>query len=245
VHGHAIQAAARELIALGITDSEVARRLGVPRTTVRDWRAPRYAGAPRDVCWRCWRLTRPVRFEPADYTELLGLYLGDGHITALARTERLRIFLDARHETIVDEADALLRRCFPNNRVARVVRARERMVILSLHNGHLSCLFPQHGPGKKHDRQIVLEPWQEALVDAAPWSLLKGLIRSDGCAYINRTGKYEYLSYCFDNQSREIRALFVEACGRVGVECRASGTSIRIYRRASVALMLDHVGIKN
>jgi hypothetical protein len=63
--------------------------------------------------------------------------------------------------------------------------------------------------------------------------------------FINRTGIYEYLSYCFDNRCSAIRDLFVEACGLVGVEPRASGTSVRIYRRASVALMLEHVGIKD
>jgi len=62
---------------------------------------------------------------------------------------------------------------------------------------------------------------------------------------VNRTGPYEYFSYCFDNESADIRELFVAACGLVGVDCRPSGTSVRIYRRASVQLMLDHVGIKD
>jgi hypothetical protein len=35
--------------------------------------------------------------------------------------------------------------------------------------------------------------------------------------------------------------LFVRTCRLVDVECRRS---VRIYRRASVALMLEHVGIK-
>jgi hypothetical protein len=186
-----------------------------------------------------------VRLQPADYAELLGLYLGDGHITRLARTERLRIFLDSRHTAIVDETEALLHRCFPQNRIARVHPRGKRMVVLYVYNGHLSCLFPQHGPGKKHDRPIVLEPWQEAVIDEAPWAVLKGFIRSDGCVFINRTGKYEYLSYCFDNHSADIRRLFVEACRRVGVQCRPAGRSVRIYRRASVALMMRHVGIKS
>jgi hypothetical protein len=244
VHAGETHAAALALIAAGVNDCEVARRLGVPRTTVRDWRAPRYKRGLVETCWRCWRGTRPIRFEPADYTELLGLYLGDGHITRLARTERLRIFLDSRHGTIVEETAALLRRCFPANRLGRFHPAGERMVVLWLYQGHLSCLFPQHGPGKKHERSIVLEPWQRDLVAAAPWALLRGLIRSDGCVFINRTGKYEYLSYCFDNESADIRRLFVDTCRQVGVDCRLAGTSVRIYRRASVALMLEHVGAK-
>jgi hypothetical protein len=197
------------------------------------------------VCWRCWHPSRQVVFSPSDYAELLGLYLGDGYIGELARTERLRLFLDARHTRIVAETDALLRRCFPDNRIGRLAPGAASMVVLWVFHSHLGCLFPQHGPGKKHERPIVLEPWQKALLDAEPWAFLRGCIRSDGCAFVNRTGKYEYLSYCFDNESHDIRALFVRACRRVGVDCRPAGTSVRVYRRASVALMLEHVGVKS
>ena len=146
------------------------------------------------------------------YAELLGLYLGDGHITQMARADRLRLFLDAKYPNIVDESEALLRRCFPENRVGRVVAEEGRMVVLWAYSLHLTCLFPQHGAGKKHDRPVVLEPWQNALVDAAPWAFLRGCIRSDGCVFVNRTGRYEYLSYDFSNLSQDILDLFVATC---------------------------------
>jgi hypothetical protein len=129
--------------------------------------------------------------------------------------------------------------------VGRVHPREDRMVVLWLYHGHLSCLFPQHGPGKKHERPILLEPWQQALVEAAPWAFLRGCIRSDGCVFINRTGKYEYLSYEFKNRSPGIRELFAATCDRVGVACRVNGDRIAIYRRSSVALLLEHVGIKS
>src|SRR5918992_5915405 len=153
VHAAAIRTEALALVASGLNDCEIARRLGVPRTTVRDWRRPRYVARTRapELCPRCWRPSRSIQFEPADYAELLGLYLGDGHITELARTERLRIFLDARYSKIVDDAEALLRRCFPANRVCRVLRHEGSMAILMLYSAHLTCLFPQHGPGRKHE----------------------------------------------------------------------------------------------
>ena len=187
---------------------------------------------------------RPVQFDAAGYAHLLGLYLGDGHISAMPRTQRMRIFLDARYGAIVDEAEQLLRSTFPGNRTGRLYRHDGAMVVLHTHHNHLTCLFPQHGPGKKHERPIQLERWQEDLVLAAPWEFLKGCIRSDGCVFVNRTGRYEYLSYAFDNRSAEIRQLFVAICRFVGVECRPAGTSVRIYRRASVALMREHVGVK-
>jgi hypothetical protein len=96
----------------------------------------------------------------------------------------------------------------------------------------------------KHDRSIRFESWQEGLVSAAPWSFLRGCIRSDGCVFINRTGPYAYESYDFCNHSADIRGLFVAACAVVGVDCRPAGNRVRIYRRRSVELMLEHVGRK-
>jgi hypothetical protein len=120
MHAAHIKDAALELAAQGVNDCEIARRLGVPRSTVRDWRRPARPRA-REIehCWRCWRVTTPVRFTAPDYAELLGLYLGDGHISRFARTERLRLHLDARYPTVVDDAEALLRRSFPDNRTGR------------------------------------------------------------------------------------------------------------------------------
>ena len=234
------------MIAAGKSDSEIARRLGIARTTVRDWRRPRYVRkSPVVRCERCWQTTRPVRFTPADYAELLGLYLGDGYICALPRTERLRIFLDARYTVVVDETEALLQRCFPANRLGRLSRHAGAMAVLWIYNGHLSCLFPQHGAGMKHERSIVLEPVAGGAGGSAPWSFLKGCIRSDGCVFVNRTGKYEYLSYDFTNRSADIRELFARVCDSVGVDCRPAGDRVKIYRRASVELMREHVGIKS
>jgi hypothetical protein len=217
-----VRTEALRLIAAGVNDCEISRRLGVPRTTVRDWRKPRYV--PRrtapSICPRCWRPGAGLVFDAGDYAELLATYLGDGHISALPRTERLRIFLDAKYAAVVDEAEALLRRCFPENRVGRGLRRNERMAILSVHSGHLSCLFPQHGPGKKHERAIVLEPWQAALVAEAPWRFLRGCIRTDGCVFTNRTGRYEYRSYDFYNFSADILDLFVEVCLSQGLRPR-------------------------
>jgi Homeodomain-like domain len=187
VHHSAVRQAALDLIAQGLNDCEVSRRIGVPRRTVRDWRAHPAAG---EICLRCWGRTSAVRFTPADYAELLGLYLGDGHITRMARAQRLRLMLDAKYPLIVQEAADLIARVVPENKVGSQLRHEGRMVTVHAYHGHWTCLFPQHGPGKKHDRPIVLESWQHDLVAQAPFAFLRGCIRSDGCVYINRTGKY-------------------------------------------------------
>jgi hypothetical protein len=193
---------------------------------------------------------RPIRASDPDYAELLGLYLGDGSISTHARTLRLRIALDAKYPLIIRDAVDLLGRVFPENPVGLVEAHGGTMYFVSLYSSHLACLLPQHGQGMKHHRPIVLESWQEQVLQEEPWPFIRACIRTDGCAFINRTGAYEYLSYDFTNMSRDIVELFVGACNHVGVATRVTCGNgqgiwrVRINQRASVALMEAHVGLK-
>jgi Homeodomain-like domain-containing protein len=247
VHSLEVRSNALALTSKGLNDCEVARRTGIPRSTIRDWRNPSYV--PKAVthgllCPRCWQPAyRRIEFTEADYAELLGLYLGDGHIVRAGRTMRLRIFLDVRYPGIIGDARSILERSFPENGVSLSI-SRETTVIVSLYSSHLPCLLPQHGLGKKHERRIVLEPWQEQIVQSEAWSFLRGCIRSDGCVFINRTGAYRYLTYDFSNRSSDIRQLFMEACDLVGVSYRHHGHRVRVNRRKSVELMAAGVGVK-
>jgi len=245
MHSALVKQRALALIAGGVNDCEVARQLGIARTTVRDWRAPRYVSKRTATCPRCWRPVHDLRFTSSDYALLLGLYLGDGHIVRMARTFRLRIFMDGRYHDMITAARDVVATVLATDRVHRVTMYDGSMVVVSAYSTHLPCLFPQHGPGKKHERRIALESWQEAHVDAAPWAFLQGCIWSDGCHFVNRTGPYEYLSYSFDNYSRDVLDLFSSTCDRVGVEHRRYEKSIRIYRRMAVAAMVEHVGFKS
>jgi hypothetical protein len=246
MHRLSTRSDALALTAAGVNDCEVARRLGVPRTTVRDWRRRPYVRQTTVApCLRCWRPSRPVRASPEDYAELLGLYLGDGYVVATRRTQRLRISLDARYPTIVADTAALLRRCFPSNGVSLVRADAGSTAVVSVYHGHLACVLPQHGPGKKHERPIVLEAWQRGLVDRAPWAFLRGCIRSDGCVFVNRTGAYRYLTYDFANDSADIRECFAQTCEAVGLRPRRHRRRVRLNRRADVAALQRYVGLKS
>lgn len=112
---------------------------------------------------------------------------------------------------------------------------------------HWPCLFPQHGPGRKHDRAIVLADWQDRIVQMYPRQLLRGLIQSDGCRVVNRVQrrKYAYPRYFFTNNSEDILRIFRDACDVIGIRHRDSGpNAVSVARRNDVAALDRFVGPK-
>ena len=119
------------------------------------------------------------------------------------------------------------------------------MVVVWAYSPHLTCLFPQHGEGKKHERPIVLEPWQQELVDAAPWAFLRGCIRSDGCVFINRTGPTSTSATTSRNLSQDILGLFERPASRVGLRPRRYAKRDPALPSGRRRPLLDHVGLKS
>jgi hypothetical protein len=110
---------------------------------------------------------------------------------------------------------------------------------------HWPCLFPQHGPGRKHERKIELTAWQQDLVDADPRPLLRGLLHSDGCRVLNWVNGTPYPRYHFSNVSADIKGIFGRACDALGIEWRPHNRrSLSVARRESVALLDQFVGPK-
>ena len=91
------------------------------------------------------------------YSYLLGLYLGDGHISHYSehRVPNLMVTCADSWPGLMDDCEQAMRAVFPDNSVCRVRRTGCRNV--KVYSKHLHCLFPQHGPGKKHERRITLE----------------------------------------------------------------------------------------
>ncbi len=149
MHDRETRLRAQRLIEEGQSVSEVARRLGVSRAAVRDWRdagpsALRGRGSP------CPATTGPA--DPARYAELFGFYLGDGHLSRMGRTWRLRISCDERYPGLTEGVAQLLDDIRPSGAPALWVPAPGCVVVQAYWN-HWPCLFPQHGPGRK--------PWVE------------------------------------------------------------------------------------
>lgn len=231
--------AALALADSGLCDTAIARRLGLPRTTVRDWLDGELP--------RCALPVAPVR--PADsalYVYLLGLYLGDGCLTGYPRgVFKLRIFMDERYPGIVQECGDAVGAVRPGAIVGVRPTGKGRAVEVSSYWKHWPQLFPQHGPGRKHLRPIRLEPWQERLVDEDPDLLLRGLIHSDGCRAINTgRGGWRHPRYSFSNRSPDIRAIFCAACDRLDVAWTTAPHTVYVSRKEDVALLDEFVGAK-
>jgi hypothetical protein len=111
------------------------------------------------------------------FVHLLGLYLGDGWLAAMAKgTFSLRISLDQRYPGIIAG-------CY----------------VGASYWKHWPTVLPQHGRGPKHARPIVLTDWQRRITAAEPEALVRGLIHSDGCRFVaaQRVGgkTYRYSRY--------------------------------------------------
>jgi hypothetical protein len=137
----------------------------------------------------------------------------------------------------------------PSSRVGVMQHHRENADEVGSSSRAWPCLIPQHGPGKKHLRDIKLVSWQLEIVQNHPDRLLRGLIHSDGSYSVNtirhpkRT--YVYPRYLFSNRSNDIRRIFCDACDLLGIEWRVMNRwNISIARHESIAMMDEFVGPK-
>ena len=132
----------------------------------------------------------------------------------------------------------------PGQRAYRLLRS-DRCVEISMSSKHWPCLFPQHGPGRKHKRLIRLEPWQEKFVMQATESFLRGLIHSDGCRVIANDRGVKSIRYHFSNRSEDIKRLFCASLDSLGIPwTRPDDRGIAIYRKAAVARLDEFIGPK-
>ncbi|WCN79894.1 transcriptional regulator [Micromonospora sp. LH3U1] len=249
MHPPQMRAQARALRARGHTIHSVARTLALPYATVWHWCVDRPEPAKRGTELRCFRCLPDVDnpTDPAAYAYLLGLYLGDGHLAVSPKVPVLRIACTAIYPDLIDACEAAMLAVL----AARVQRIPKQGCISVESSGvHWPCLLPQHGPGKKHERPIVLTDWQREIVVAHPGVFLRGLFHSDGCRIANRVttrGRhYVYPRYMFTNESADIMELCQWSLDLLGIAWRMNRpNSLSVARRQAVATLDRHVGPKS
>lgn len=256
VHPPNMVAEALELRAAGEPIAGIARRIGIARSTVRQWLAGGTAALDERIARavpaeRCYARCDPpsTDLDELGYAYLLGQYLGDGCISSTGTTFRLRITCCDAYPGIMAEVRSAILAVRPEAHPGRIQRIGCTEIYDSWR--HWPCLLPHGEGGVKHLRSIVLAPWQRRIaLDIGPGAFVRGLIHSDGWRGINRVRgangrRYEYPRYMFSNRSADIRALFVEACDRLDIATRPMNAwTIATSKRASVARLDEIVGPK-
>jgi hypothetical protein len=219
----------QRLVAGGMNDCAIARQTGIPRPTVRDW--------------RCKSGIRPRNRAGSS------LYLGDGCISRNPRTFSLRVSLDSKYPAIIERCRQAIDLLMPTQR-AGLLRRSDGCTDVYLCSKHWPCLFPQHGPDKKHTRRIALERWQQALVDRATEEFILGLIHSDGCRVVANDRGVTSIRYHFSNRSEDILGLFTAALDALGIPWTRSTKysdkfTVSAYRKAATARLDEFVGPKD
>jgi hypothetical protein len=104
----------------------------------------------------------------------------------------------------------------------------------------------------KHTRPIFLSRWQQELAERWPDQLLKGLIQSDGCRFVNTgRGGWRQPRYAFSNVSTDITSIFCSACDCLGLrwtvafpKSESAAVAIYVSRKVDVARLDEFVGPK-
>jgi hypothetical protein len=193
--------------------------------------------------------------DPWSYCYLLGMYLGDGCPSRSHRTYQLVVACDAAYPAIIEDCWMAAMPTLLPRRVSCNPHRVQRCVRVVASSPRWPEAFPQHGPGRKHDRKIELVPWQRDVVDRFPREFLRGLLHSDGCRTVNRfktklpsgrVAEYAYPRWFFSNRSEDIRGRFCEYCERLGIRWTQSNPrNISVSHRTSVALLDSFVPAKS
>lgn len=235
-------------------DAENAALHGVAVTTIRRWRREyQRRGKPRGgrnnsvPCPRC----DDTSLDEPSYAELFGWYLGDGHISVHPRGYfGLHVFNHTKCVQLNDHVLELRRRVKPGGSPS--IRPTGCTIITGWWK-HWPCLFPQHGPGRRHERVLELADWQRAIVESHPADFVRGLFHSDGCRVANwatrvvagEKRRYDYPRWQFVNESADMMRWCGEALDLLDVPWRQTNRrTLSVSRREAVERLDALIGVK-
>lgn len=232
----------------GCNKSQITRKTGIPRGTVCDCirkygtlrGLEEYLHGEQEKHWTVRKQGQKFR---VNYAYMLGIYLGDGYIATHPRTYRFRVSLDKKYPDIINRVMNSMQALVPDNKIQTVDRIG-CIEVGSYCNDWIE-MFPQHGKGVKHERDIVLEDWQEEIVDENLIEFVRGLIHSDGSRFEPVVNGTIYPRYQFTNVSGEIRGLFCNTVEKLGLNWTHWGINITIARRPDVSFLDEYIGAKS
>jgi DNA-binding transcriptional regulator WhiA len=226
----------------GKNKSQLEKEYNISRSTIRYWIdnkdsifIPKTTDKTLDV------IIQEIKNNKETYNYILGLYLGDGCISPHKMSYKLRITQDNKYPKSIIDIKNILNSFFPNNTFTCNPKG---CTVIGIYDKNLPLYFPQHAPGKKHDRKIKLADYQRDNLDYE--NLMKGLWVSDGSYYLAQK-KYE--CYNFTNKSTDIISLFEECLNSFNIAYRKrmkkNGVWIlEITKKSEVSKMKDLIGVK-
>jgi len=248
MYSSTVRARAIRLLESGESLNAVSKDLGISRATLRDWRD--HGVVPRGAR-TCPVGDRAEDLDCAAYSLLLGYYLGDGCISRVRSSYSLRVSCDRRYPGIVADVTGAISAVHPGGSVCRV--AAPGTVVVQGWWKHWPCLFPQHGPGRKHERSLHLADWQRVVIRMHPGEFLRGLFHSDGCRTNNWATRmvagvkkrYDYPRWQFVNESPDIRLWCTETLDLLEIGWRQSSRKcISVSTSEGVARLDELIGPK-
>ena len=84
----------------------------------------------------------------------------------MPRAYRLEVYLHRDDKQVIGRVAAAINSLRPGYRVG--CRRHGAAVVVTSYFRRWPTFFPQHGPGRKHLRDITLAPWQRVIVERHP-----------------------------------------------------------------------------
>ncbi|MEX1064200.1 MAG: LAGLIDADG family homing endonuclease [Candidatus Paceibacterota bacterium] len=137
---------------------------------------------------------------------VIGLAVGDGNLSKLARATRLRITCDNKYPKLMNRVVASLRLLLPENKVGIVKRPRNCTDVY-VYSNHLEKLLGWKGDmGSKFKQNVSTPEWI-----FGSWrykaKYLKGLIETDGSVYQDRGYPMVMITTIIRGLAEEIKSL--------------------------------------
>jgi hypothetical protein len=162
-----------------------------------------------------YRRTLPLSDDNSLRAYVLGLAIGDGNLSYVNKTTRLRISCDNKYPLLKKRIVASLQKLFPKNKVGTVVRG-DNCTDIYLYSNQLEKLLGwKANHGSKFLQNVTTPLWVKQKDDyKIPY--LRGLVETDGSIYKDRG----YLMMMFTTIIKDLGSEVCELINSLGFKAR-------------------------
>lgn len=137
---------------------------------------------------------------------ITGLAIGDGNLSLVRKTVRLRISCDDKYPNLILRIISSLKLFFPQNKVG-TVKKKENCTDVYVYSNQLENLLGWKAKGGSKDLQKVSVPIWIQEKKEYKINCLRGLIETDGAIYLDRGYKMAIFSTIITNLAEDVHNL--------------------------------------